>query len=83
MEAAQDVVRWLPNETLGVYLKIGLDTESLSPTKPFLHELQATFKTAQAKRIAEKEDIPKRTCEKWLRDLVDLEKIKRGLYRKT
>lgn len=51
-----------------------------------LQEAPKSAETKDAKKIAEEEDIPTRTCEKWLRDLVessDLEKIKRGLYRKA
>jgi hypothetical protein len=43
------------------------------------------FETKEAKEIANAEDIPDRTCDKWLSDLVessDLVRVKRGLYRK-
>jgi DNA primase len=85
MEAALEVGRWLTNETLRVYNELNLDDAALSPKRRFLERLPDRFKTAEAKEIAEEDEIPERTCEKWLRDLVDssdLEKIKRGLYQK-
>jgi DNA primase len=85
MEAALEVGQWLTNETLRVYNELNLDDAALSPKRRFLQRLPDRFKTAEAKEIAEEDEIPERTCEKWLRDLVDgpnLEKIKRGLYQK-
>jgi DNA primase len=85
MEAALEIGQWLTNETLRVYNELNLDNAALSPKQRFLQRLPDRFETAEAKEIAEEDEIPERTCEKWLRDLVeasDLEKIKRGLYRK-
>jgi hypothetical protein len=85
MEAALEVGQWLTNETLRVYNELNLDDAALSPKQRFLQRLPDRFETAEAKEIAQEDEIPERTCEKWLRDLVDgpnLEKIKRGLYRK-
>jgi DNA primase len=85
MEAALRVGQWLTNETLRVYNELSLDDAALSPKRRFLQVLPDRFETAEAKEIAENEEIPERTSEKWLRDLLDsseLEKIKRGLYRK-
>jgi hypothetical protein len=86
MESALRLGRWLTGETHRVYQELGLDDEALSPIRRFRQRLPDQFQTAEAKQIAEEDEIPERTCEKWLRDLVDaseLEKIKRGLYRKT
>lgn len=85
MESALQVGKWLTNETLRVYKELNLDDAALPPKRRFLLKLPDRFKTAKAIEIAGDEDIPERTCKKWLRDLVDssdLEKIKRGLYRK-
>jgi DNA primase len=85
MEAALEIGQWLTGETLRVYNELNLDDAALSPKRRFLQRLPDRFKTAEAKEIAEEDEIPERTCEKWLRDLVDgpnLEKIKRGLYQK-
>jgi hypothetical protein len=85
MEAAIRLGRWLRSETLRVYNELNLDDTALSPERRFLRCLPDRFETAEAIEAAEGEGIPERTCKKWLRDLVDssdLEKIKRGLYRK-
>ena len=86
MEAAITLGSWLTDETLRVYDALGLDSESVPPFQRFLQALPQEFRTSEAKDVAARDDIPERTCEKWLRDLVDsgsLEKIKRGVYRKT
>ena len=85
MKNALRLGKWLTSETHRVYCELGLENESLSTTQRFLQCLPDQFKTATAKNVAEEEGIPERTCEKWLSELVDssdLEKIKRGLYRK-
>lgn len=85
MEAALQVGQWLTGETLRVYRRHNLGAKAKPPIRRFLERLPERFETSDAKEIAESNDIPKRTCEKWLRDLTDssdLEKIKRGLYQK-
>ena len=85
MEAALQVGEWLTGETLRVYRMHNLGAKAKPPIRRFLERLPERFETSDAKEIAEANDIPERTCEKWLRDLTDssdLEKIKRGLYRK-
>ncbi len=85
MEAALQIGQWLTCETLRVYRKHNLGAKAKPPIRRFLELLPERFETSDAKEIAESNDIPERTCEKWLRDLTDdsdLEKIKRGLYRK-
>ncbi len=86
MEAALEIGQWLTCETLRVYKEMGLDDAALSPKRRLLQRLPDRFETAEAIEVAEEEEIPERTCKKWLRDLVDgpnLEKIKRGLYLKS
>jgi hypothetical protein len=85
MEAALQLGQWLTEETLRVYRMHSLGGRAKPPIRRFLERLPERFETSDAKEIAESNDIPERTCEKWLRDLTDssdLEKIKRGLYRK-
>ncbi len=86
MEDALQLGKWLKEETLRVYQKHNLGAEASSPILRFLDKLPEEFKTAEAKQIAEDDEIPERTCEKWLTDLLeagDLDRIKRGLYRKV
>ena len=86
MEAALQVGRWLTEETLRVYRMHNLGAKAKPPIRRFLDRLPDRFETSDAKEIAASNDIPERTCEKWLRDLTDssdLEKVKRGLYRKA
>ena len=85
MRDALRLGKWLKEETLRVYQKHNLGAEARPPIRRFLDKLPNKFETAEAKEIAEEQEIPGRTCEKWLSDLTDsndLEKIKRGLYRK-
>jgi hypothetical protein len=68
-----------------VYDHLGLDRQAVPPIQRFFQRLPDEFQTAEAKAVADGEDIPGRTCEKWLRDLMeagDLQKVKRGFYRK-
>ncbi|WP_263835311.1 hypothetical protein [Salinibacter sp.] len=86
MEAALEIGQWLTNETLRVYDELGLDSTALSPMHRFLQRLPDRFKTARAKEIAEEDDIPGSTMFDWfnkLQESGDLEKVKRGLYRKV
>ncbi|PSQ96954.1 MAG: hypothetical protein BRD55_04765 [Bacteroidetes bacterium SW_9_63_38] len=86
VEAALQVGRWLTEETLRVYRMHNLGAKAKPPIRRFLERLPDRFETSDAKEVAASNDIPERTCEKWLRDLTDasdLEKIKRGLYRKA
>jgi hypothetical protein len=86
MEAALQIGRWLTDETLRVYRMHNLGAKAKPPIRRFLESLPDRFETSDAKEIAASNDIPERTCEKWLRDLTDssdLEKIKRGVYRKA
>jgi hypothetical protein len=86
MEAALQVGRWLTAETLRVYRKHNLGTKAQPPIRRFLEALPERFETSDAKEVAEANDIARRTLFKWLDDLQEsgaLEKIKRGLYRKT
>jgi predicted transcriptional regulator of viral defense system len=86
MEDALRLGEWLTEETLRVYQDHQLGREALPPIRRFLERLPEQFKTAEAKEIAEADEIPERTCEKWLTDLVgsgDLDRIRRGLYRKV
>jgi hypothetical protein len=85
MKAALQIGQWLTGETLRVYRKHNLGAKAKPPIRRFLELLPERFETSDAKDIAESNDIPERTCEKWLRDLTDdsdLVKIRRGLYRK-
>ncbi|MCS3955560.1 hypothetical protein GGP81_002091 [Salinibacter ruber] len=86
MEAAIEVGRWLTRETLRVYERLGLATEAKSPVQLFLKQLPDQFKTKDAKEIAEENEIPRRTMFDWLDRLQKsgtLEKVRRGVYRKT
>jgi hypothetical protein len=86
MEAAIEVGRWLTRETLRVYERLGLATEAKSPVQLFLKQLPDQFKTKDAKEIAEENEIPRRTMFDWLDRLQEsgtLERIRRGVYRKT
>lgn len=86
MEAAIEIGQWLTKETLRVYHEMGLDDSAVSPMRRFLQRLPDRFKTADAKEIAEEDDIPESTMYNWFNKLQEsgaLEKIKRGLYRKT
>lgn len=86
MEAALRIGRWLTRETLRVYQQLSLDAEAVPPIRRFLHRLPDQFETADAKQIAEDDEIPRRTLFDWLDKLQesgDLEKVKRGVYRKT
>ena len=86
MEAALQIGQWLTDETLRVYRMHNLRAKAKPPIRRFLESLPDRFETSDAKEIAASNDIPERTCEKWLHDLSDssdLEKIKRGLYRKA
>jgi hypothetical protein len=86
MEAALQVGRWLTDETLRVYRMHTLGANAKPPIRRFLERLPKTFETSDAKDIAEANDIARRTLFKWLDDLQEsgtLEKVKRGLYRKT
>jgi hypothetical protein len=85
MEAALQIGQWLTDETLRVYHELNLDDEAQSPIRRFLHRLPDRFETADAKRIADEDEIPESTMYEWLNRLQesgDLDKIKRGLYRK-
>ncbi len=85
MEAALQLGKWLTGETLRVYRSLDLEENAFSPVQRFLRMLPDEFETKEAKEIANAEDIPDRTCDKWLSDLVessDLVRVKRGLYRK-
>lgn len=86
MEAAIEVGRWLTRETLRVYERLGLATEAKSPVQLFLRQLPDQFKTKDAKEVAEENEIPRRTMFDWLDRLQEsgtLERIRRGVYRKT
>jgi hypothetical protein len=85
METALQIGQWLTDETLRVYRTHNLGAKAKPPIRRFLERLPERFETSDAKEIAESNDVPERTCEKWLRNLTDdsdLEKIKRGLYQK-
>ncbi|MCS4155055.1 hypothetical protein GGQ03_002349 [Salinibacter ruber] len=86
IEIALQIGKWLTDETLRVYHKMGLDDTAVSPMRRFLQRLPDSFKTADAKEIAEEDDIPESTMYDWFNKLQEsgaLEKIKRGLYCKT
>jgi len=86
MEAALDVGQWLTEETLRVYDRLALDCEAVPPIRRFLNALPNEFQTVEARSIAQRREIPRRTLFEWLSKLQEsgnLEKIKRGLYRKT
>jgi hypothetical protein len=86
MEAAIRLGRWLTAETLRVYDRLGLDAEAIPPMHRFLRSLPDAFETAEAKAIAADKEIPRRTLFDWLSKLQesgDLERVKRGTYRKT
>jgi len=86
MEAALRVGQWLTNETLRLYHELNLDDAALPPIRRFLGRLPDRFETAEAKEIAEEDEIPRRTLFDWLDKLQesgDLERVKRGHYRKT
>jgi DNA invertase Pin-like site-specific DNA recombinase len=86
MEAALQVGRWLTEETLRVYRMHNLGAKAKPPIRRFLDRLPDRFETSDAKEVAEANDIARRTLFKWLdnlQDSGDVEKIRRGLYRKT
>ncbi len=86
MEDALRLGEWLTEETLRVYEKHNLGAEARPPIRRFLDKLPERFKTAEAKEIAEEDEVARRTLFKWLDDLQEsgaLEKIQRGLYEKT
>jgi hypothetical protein len=85
MKAALQLGQWLTGETLRVYRMHNLGAKARPPIRRFLDRLPERFETSKAVEIAGEEEIPKRTAKKWLSDLVessDLDRIKRGLYRK-
>ena len=85
IEAAIQIGQWLKEETLRVYRKHNFGTRSRPPIRRFLERLPDQFKTSDAKEIAETDEIPESTMYEWfnrLQESGDLEKIRRGLYRK-
>jgi hypothetical protein len=85
MEAGLQIGEWLTRETLRVYDELSLDDEAVPPIRRFLRRLPDEFRTREAKQIADEDDLPRSTFFDWLDKLQesgDLEKIKRGLYRK-
>lgn len=86
LENAIQIGRWLKNETLRLYRKLNLEASSKPPIRRFLERLPNQFETADAGRIASEDGIPRRTLFDWLKrlqDSGDLEKKKRGHYRKV
>jgi hypothetical protein len=86
MDAALEIGQWLTNETLRVYRRHNLGAEAKPPKRLFLEQLPDRFKTSEAEKIAESRELPRRTLFKWLKDLQEsgiLEKLRRGVYRKT
>ena len=85
MKSAVRLGQWLTRETLRVYENLKLDEEALQPIQRFAHMLPEEFRTKEAKAVADEEGIPDRTMYDWLDKLQDagnLEKVRRGLYRK-
>ena len=77
--------RWFREETCRVYAELGLAEYAVSPRMLFFQGLQDQFTRAEAINEANRAEIPERTADKWLKDLLDsgyLKKPKRGLYQK-
>mgnify|MGYP000176167783 CR=1 FL=1 len=86
VDRAVTVAQWGLRETLRVYETLGLGAECLDPPERFLQQLPSTFSTGEAKKVAEAEDVARRTLFKWLKELQKdglLTKIRRGQYQKT
>lgn len=86
IEAAITLGTWLTSETLRVYDELGLDSEAIPPIQRFLARLPDKFHTSKAKDVAQAQEVAERTCEDWLKKLVeagDLERVRRGLYQKS
>jgi hypothetical protein len=85
MEAALQIGEWLTKETLRVYEKHNLGAEARPPIRRFLDKLPEKFRTSEALKLADAEEIAERTCKRWLSRLVesgDLYRIQKGHYRK-
>lgn len=85
MEDALQVGQWFTDETLRVYRAHKIDESAKPPTRRFLKRLPDQFETADARQIAEEDEIPRRTLFDWLERLQnsgDLEKKRRGHYHK-
>lgn len=86
MQRGIALARWLRDETFRVYEVLELATEAMPPKQRFYHELPDEFKTSTAEALSEKYDVTARTIRNWLKELTgrgDLEKVRRGLYRKV
>ena len=86
IERGVTVARWGLCETLRVYETLGLGAETLDPSERFLQQLPQRFSTSEAKKVADAEDVARRTLFKWLKDLQKeelLPKVRRGQYQKT
>lgn len=86
MHRAIRIGEWLTRETLRVYDTLDLVSASLAPLDRFAARLPSgTFKTADARAVAESHEIPRSTMYKWLGELCEagtIQKLKKGLYRK-
>jgi hypothetical protein len=80
------LARWLRRETLRVHDRLDLVESARPPVMRFFNMLPAgSFETKDAKAVADRLDVPRRTRYDWMKRLVDrglLEKIRRGHYRK-
>jgi DNA-binding IclR family transcriptional regulator len=80
------LARWLRRETLRVHDRLNLVKSSRPPVMRFLDMLPSgRFETKDAKAVADRLDVPRRTRYDWMKRLVErglLEKIQRGHYRK-
>ena len=86
MTRALVLARWLRRETLRVHDRLDLVESARPPVMRFLDMLPAgSFETKDAKAVADRLDVPRRTRYDWMKRLVErglLEKIRRGHYRK-
>jgi 5S rRNA maturation endonuclease (ribonuclease M5) len=78
------LARWLRRETLRVHDRLNLVKSSRPPVMRFFNMLPAgSFETEDAKAVADRLDVPRRTRYDWMKRLVErglLEKIRRGHY---
>jgi hypothetical protein len=81
-----EVAKWCLEETIRVYQSLDLGMAAKTPKERFLRRMGSTFTTSDAHEQAGPMDVTKRTIRNWIKDLQKsgkLEKINRGLYRKT
>ena len=87
MQSGIRIAQWFYRETHRVHDELALRNAARDPLMRFLEALPETgqFTTAEVKEIASDKGIPRSTMYDWitkLKEQGDLQKLKRGLYRK-